>query len=75
MLRIVLDGEKTSPTRQFIYDLLHHSSLKATRPWVHKSNLFSYFYISQINPVQPAQLMRCVTYNKTFYPNYVECLC
>lgn len=54
---VILDGEKISPTMQFIYDVLHHSSMKATRPWVHDSNLFSYFYRSQISPVK--DLERC----------------
>jgi hypothetical protein len=49
---VMLDGEKISPAMQFIYDVLHHSSMKATRPWVHNSNLFSYFYVSQISPVK-----------------------
>ena len=47
---VSLDGEKISPTARFIYDVLHHSSMKATKPWVHNSNLFSYFYVSQIFP-------------------------
>ena len=56
---VMLDGEKISPTMQFIYDVLHHSSMKATRPWVHDSNLFSYFYRSQISPVKDLERYAC----------------
>ena len=48
------DGEKISPIAQFIYDVVHHTSMKPTRPWVHNSNIFSYFYVSQISPVNNA---------------------
>jgi hypothetical protein len=45
------DGIKTNSYGQFIYDVLHHTSNKATLPWVHRSYFFSFFYVSQISPI------------------------
>jgi hypothetical protein len=69
---VILDGEKISPTMQFIYDVLHHSSMKATRPWVHNSNLFSYFYVSQISPVKDLERYACSTHTARVCVQYYQ---